>query len=81
MKPEEYNIRRPLGPLLGSSRDLAATPEEWLYTVLPSAQPSGRPSLSHVGRLIICSHVFGATKAARFLGDHVQVCFCPLFTV
>ena len=34
---KKYNIGAALGPLLGSFRDWAETPEEWLYTVLPCA--------------------------------------------
>ena len=44
------------------------TPEEWLYTVLPSAQPSGRPSLSHM-EAKQCSEKAGSPA------DSVQVCF------
>ena len=41
-------------------------------------QMSGRPSLSHVGRIIICPYAFGATKSATAPVPSVQVCFRAL---
>ena len=76
------NIRRPCGgPLLGSSRDLAATPEEWLYTVLPSAQLSGRPSLSHVGRIIICPCLRGDESGKVPGGRCSSLLLSPFYNV
>ena len=45
--------------------------------VLPSAQPSGRPSLSHVGGIIIGPYAFGATKMATFQGAVFKSAFVP----
>ena len=44
-------------------------------------QMSGRPSLSHVGRIIICPYAFGATKSATARATVFKSVFVPFHRV
>ena len=73
------NIRAAWGPLLGSFRDWARTPEEWLYTVLACALIGALRSFPFRSVPFRAKPTVAAWVPARWSqSGSVQVCFSPL---